>query len=60
MRPTQILSLLLATSAALNIAFVAGLLAYKAGACPANAILTAAGAAATSLGLYLAAAATYH
>lgn len=56
---SEILSLLLALSIALNIAISACLVARKAGVGIANAILTGAGAAATSLGLYFAAVAAY-
>ena len=49
----------LAVSTALNIAFTAGVIARSAGVGTANAILTGAGAAATSLGLYFAAIAAY-
>jgi len=55
----EILALLLAVSVALNIANGAYLIARAAGAGSAQAILTGAGAAATSLGLYLAAVAAY-
>jgi hypothetical protein len=55
----EILALLLAVSVALNIANGAYLVARAAGVGSAQAILTAAGAAATSLGLYLAAVAAY-
>jgi len=44
MHTVQVLTLLLALSGALNIAFAAGLTARLAGAGPAQAILTAAGA----------------
>lgn len=60
MNLVEILSLLLALSIALNIAITAGLIARSAGVGTANAILTGAGAAATSLGLYFAAVAAYH
>ncbi|MFI6517861.1 hypothetical protein ACIBF1_20050 [Spirillospora sp. NPDC050679] len=56
----QLLALLLAFSAALNIALTAGMLARAAGVGAPNAILTGAGAAATCLGLYFAALAAYH
>ncbi|MET9519968.1 hypothetical protein [Streptomyces sp. NPDC002994] len=59
MSPVQILSLLLAMSTALNIAITAGLLAHRAGAGVPQALLTGAGAAATGLGIYLAAVAAY-
>ncbi|WP_031173571.1 hypothetical protein [Streptomyces durhamensis] len=59
MSPLQILSLLLALSTALNIAFTACLLAHRSGVGIAQAILAGAGAAATSLGIYLAAVAAY-
>ena len=54
MHTTQILTLLLALSTALNIAFAAGLTACKAGVRPAQAVLTGAGAASASLGLFFA------
>ncbi|KQW17251.1 hypothetical protein [Streptomyces sp. Root369] len=59
MSPLQILSLLLALSTALNIAFTTGLLAHRSGAGIPQAILAGAGAAATSLGIYFAAIAAY-
>lgn len=55
----QVLSLLLALSMALNVAISAGLLAHRSGPVIPNAILTGAGAAATSLGVYFAALAAY-
>jgi hypothetical protein len=60
MSQIEILSLLLAASTALNLALTAGLIARSAGVGTANAILTGAGAAATTLGLYFAAIAAYH
>lgn len=60
MSPTQILALLLAVSTALNIAIIAGLLAHRSGATTPTAILTGAGAAATSLGLYFTAISAYY
>lgn len=59
MSPLQILSLLLALSAALNIAMAAGLLARRSGAGIPSSVLTGAGAAATGLGIYFAAVAAY-
>ncbi|MDB4897075.1 MAG: hypothetical protein JWN15_3337 [Firmicutes bacterium] len=59
MNQVQFLSLLLALSVALNIAITAGLLAYRSGASMPNALLTGAGAAASSLGVYFAALAAY-
>ncbi|GAA0404155.1 hypothetical protein Acor_24390 [Acrocarpospora corrugata] len=56
---TEILLLLLALSVALNIAIIAGLIARTTGLSTAQAILTGAGAAATSLALYFAAVAAY-
>jgi hypothetical protein len=56
----RILALLLALSAALNIAFSAGIIAHRAGATPPHAVMTGGGAAATVLGLYFAAVAAYH
>ena len=60
MTAIQLLALLLATSATLNIASAAGLLARHAGACTTHAIFIGAGSAATTLGLYFAAIAAYH
>jgi hypothetical protein len=60
MRTTQILTLLLALSTALNIAFATGLTAHQAGARTAQAVLTAAGAASTSLALLFTAVVAYH
>ncbi|MER7179963.1 hypothetical protein ABT404_10860 [Streptomyces hyaluromycini] len=57
MSPMQILSLLLALSTALNIAFAIGLLTRRSGI--PQAILAGASAAATSMGIYLAAVAAY-
>ncbi|MFD5796452.1 hypothetical protein ACFWIO_23565 [Streptomyces diastatochromogenes] len=59
MSPLQILSLLLALSTALNIAFTTGLLVHRSGAGIPQAILAGAGAAATSLGIYFAAVAAH-
>ena len=59
MHAVQILTLLLAASGALNIAFAVGLIARLAGARPAQAILTAAGAAGTVLALFLTAVSAY-
>ncbi|MFE3205698.1 hypothetical protein [Embleya sp. NPDC059237] len=59
MSPLQILFLLLALSTALNLAVAAGLLTHRSGAGIPQAILTGAGAAATTLGIYLAAVAAY-
>ena len=60
MHALQVLALLLAASAALNIALTTGILARHAGASPAQAILTAAGAASTAMALYLTAISAYH
>ena len=60
MHTTQILTLLLALSGALNIAFIAGLLARHTGAGPAQATLTAAGAASTTLAIFFTAITAYH
>jgi hypothetical protein len=60
MNSIQILSLLLALSTALNVAIITTLIARKANVSTPNAILTGAGAAATSLGLYLTAVSAYH
>ncbi len=60
MRATQILTLLLALPGALNTAFAAGIVACHAGASPAQAILTAAGAAGTVMAIFFAAVSAYH
>jgi hypothetical protein len=59
MNLAEILSLLLAVSISVNLAVTAYLIARAAGLSSAQAILTSAGAAATSLGLYFAAIAAY-
>jgi hypothetical protein len=55
----QILALLLATSAALNTAFITGIVARYAGASTAQAILTAAGAAGTIMAIFFTAVSAY-
>ena len=60
MHALQILTLLLAASAALNIAFAAGITARHAGASTAQAALTAVGAASTALAIFFAAVSAYH
>jgi hypothetical protein len=59
MHAAQILTLLLALSGALNVAFVVGLIARQAGARSAQAILAAAGAAGTVLAIFFAAVSAY-
>ena len=59
MHAAQILTLLLALSGALNVAFAVGLIARLAGAGSAQAILTAAGAAGTVLAIFFAAVSAY-
>ena len=59
MNALQVMTLLLAASAALNIAFIAGIIARHAGTSTAQAILTAASAAGTVLALFLAAVSAY-
>ena len=59
MHTVQVLTLLLALSSALNIAFTAGLTARLAGAGPAQAILTGAGAAGTVMAIFFAAVSAY-
>ena len=59
MHAVQILTLLLALSGAVNIAFTAGLTARLAGAGSAQAVLTAAGAAGTVLAIFFAAVSAY-
>lgn len=60
MSPAQILSLLLALSASLNLAATTIVFVRRNGAGTAAAIRTGATAAATGLGLYFAAVAAYH
>jgi hypothetical protein len=60
MNTQRLLSLLLALSGALNVAFTAGIAARQAGAGIAQAILTGAGAAGTVLVIFFAAVAAYH
>ena len=60
MRATQILTLLLALSGALNAAFASGITARHAGASPAQALMTAAGAAGTVMATFFAAVSAYH
>jgi hypothetical protein len=60
MHASQILTLLLALSGALNAAFAAGIIACHAGASTAQAILTAAGAAATVMATFFAGVSAYH
>ena len=55
----QILTLLLALSGALNVAFVAGIAARHAGASPAQAILTAGAAAGTVMATFFTAVSAY-
>jgi hypothetical protein len=59
MHTVQVLTLLLALSSALNVAFAAGLTARLAGAGPAHAILTGAGAAGTVMAIFFAAISAY-
>ena len=59
MHAVQILTLLLALSGAVNIAFTVGLTARLAGASPAQAVLTAAGAASTVLAIFFTAVCAY-
>lgn len=60
MHVTQILILLLALSGALNVAFAVGLTARHADCSPAQALLTAAGAAGTVMAIFFAAVSAYH
>ena len=60
MNAEQVLTLMLALSAALNIAFTAGITSRQAGSSTAQAILTGAGAAGTGLVIFFAAIAAYH
>ena len=59
MHITQVLTICLALSCAVNIALGAGLTARKAGASTAQAILTGASAAAAALTIFFAAVAAY-
>jgi hypothetical protein len=59
MHTVQVLTLLLALSSALNVAFTAGLTARLADAGPAQAILTGAGAAGTVMAIFFAAVSAY-
>ena len=59
MRTVQVLTLLLALSGALNVAFTAGVTARLSGVRPAQAILTAAGAAGTVMAIFFAAVSAY-
>jgi hypothetical protein len=56
----RVLTLLLALSGALNVAFGAGIAARHGGAGPAQAILTAVGAAGTVMTIFFAAVSAYH
>jgi len=60
MHTTQVLTLLLALSCALNIAFAAGITARQAGASIAQAILTGAGSAGTVMAIFFTAVSAYH
>jgi hypothetical protein len=60
MTTAQTLSLLLAASIALNVAVAAALTARHTGAGTGQAVLTGAGAAATTVSIYLAAVTAYH
>ncbi len=59
MHTIQVLTLLLALSGALNVAFTAGLTARLAGVGLAQAILTGAGAAGTVMAIFFAAVSAY-
>jgi len=60
MHALQVLTLLLAVSGALNVAFTAGITARLAGTGLAQAILTGAGAASTVLAIFFTAVSAYH
>ena len=60
MHAIQALTLLLAISGALNVAFTAGITARLAGAGLARAILTGAGAASTVMAVFFTAVSAYH
>ena len=59
MHPVQVLTLLLALSGALNMAFATGSIARRAGASTPQAILTAAGAAGTVMAIFFATLSAY-
>lgn len=59
MHTVQVLTLLFALSSALNVAFTVGLTARVAGARPAQAILTGAGALGTLMAIFFAAVSAY-
>ncbi len=59
MHTMQVLTLLLALSGSLNIAFTAGLTARLAGAGPAQAVLAGAGATGTAMAIFFAAVSAY-
>ena len=59
MHTVQVLTLLLALSGALNVAFAAGVAARLAGTGAAQAILTGAGAAGTVMAIFFAAVSAY-
>jgi hypothetical protein len=59
MHTVQVLTLLLALSGALNVAFTTGLTARLAGVGPGQAVLTAAGAAGTVMAIFFAAVTAY-
>ena len=60
MQAVQILTLLIALSTALNVAFATAITARKTGASAAQAILTAAGTAGTLMAIFFAAVSAYH
>lgn len=60
MRAVEIVTIFLALSGALNIAFIVGIIAYHAGVSVAQAVLTAAGAAGTAMVIFFAAVSAYH
>jgi hypothetical protein len=60
MNAERVLVLLLALSGALNTALAVGITARHAGAGPAQAILTGAGAAGTVMAIFFAAVSAYH
>jgi hypothetical protein len=60
MNAERVLTLLLALSGALNVAFAVGIIARHAGGGPAQAILTAATAGGTVMAIFFAGVAAYH
>ncbi len=60
MNAGKVLTLFLAMSGSLNVAFAIGIMARHAGASPAQAILTGVGAAGTTMAIFFTAVSAYH